>query len=70
MLWRDANHNGISEPDELASAASAGIAAIDTGYKEKKRIDRNRNEFRQKGQLTWSDGAVAPLYDVWLQWRQ
>lgn len=69
LVWRDANHNGVSEPDELTPAVEAGVAAIDTDYKEKRRVDRNRNEFRQKGAITWSDGTIAPLYDVWLQWR-
>ena len=70
LLWRDVNHNGISEPDELTSAADAGLVAISTDYREKKRVDRHGNEFRQKGRLTWADGAVEPVFDIWLQWRQ
>lgn len=69
MLWRDANHNGVSEPDELTPAGAAGVAAINTEYKEKRRVDGHKNQFRQKGEITWSDGAVGQLYDVWLQWR-
>lgn len=68
LLWRDANHNGLSEPGELQPLAAAGVAAIDTAYKEKKRVDRHGNEFRQKGRITWTDGD-AVVYDVWLQWR-
>jgi hypothetical protein len=69
LLWRDANHNGISEPEELTSAASAGVVSISTDYKEKRRVDKFGNEFRQKGTVTWLDGSDA-VYDVWLQWRQ
>jgi hypothetical protein len=69
LLWRDANHNGISEPEELISAASAGVVSIGTDYKEKRRVDRFGNEFRQKGTVTWLDGPDV-VYDVWLQWRQ
>jgi hypothetical protein len=69
LLWRDANHNGISEPDELTSAVAAGVVSLSTDYKEKRRVDRFGNEFRQKGTITWADGSV-PIYDVWLQWRQ
>lgn len=70
LLWRDANHNGISEPDELTAAGAAGIAAIGTEYKEKRRIDRFGNEFRQKGVISWTTGDYEPLYDVWLRWRR
>lgn len=69
LLWRDVNHNGMSEPDELTPAAAAGVIAVRTEYKEKKRVDKFGNEFRQKGTIVWADGA-EPIYDVWLQWRQ
>jgi hypothetical protein len=68
LLWCDANHNGISEPDELTPAAAAGVLALSTDYKEKRRVDRFGNEFRQKGTITWVDGH-GTAYDVWLQWR-
>jgi hypothetical protein len=69
LLWCDANHNGISEPDELTSLANAGVRAIGTEYKERKRVDRFGNEFRQKGEIFWSDGAKEPVFDIWLKWK-
>ncbi|MGH9311069.1 MAG: hypothetical protein ACRD1U_16955 [Vicinamibacterales bacterium] len=66
LLWRDENHNGISEPNELRTAASAGVVAISTDYKNRKRVDRFGNEFRQQGQITWANGR-DPVYDVWLK---
>jgi hypothetical protein len=69
LLWRDANHNGISEPDELQPVGAAGVTAISTEYKTKRRVDAYGNEFRQKGTITWGD-AEAPVYDVWLMWRE
>ncbi len=69
LLWTDSNHNGISEPEELRPAHAAGVGAIGTDYKEKRRVDRFGNEFRQKGRLWWSDGAIEPVYDIWLKWR-
>jgi hypothetical protein len=66
LLWRDANHNGISEPDELRPASEAGVVGISTEYKEKKRRDQYGNEFRQRGTILWQDGRDT-LYDVWLQ---
>ena len=69
VLWRDLNHNGVSEPDELQTVGAAGVNAIATDYQEKKRVDRYGNEFRQKGRITWADGFEGILYDVWLKWR-
>ncbi len=68
LLWRDANHNGISEPDELQPVAGAGLVSIGTDYKNKKRRDRYGNEFRQRGMVVWSDGADF-CFDVWLRSR-
>jgi hypothetical protein len=68
LLWRDANHNGVSEPDELRRASDAGVIAISTDYKEKKRTDRYGNQFRQRGTIVWADGRDT-VYDVWLQSR-
>jgi hypothetical protein len=70
LLWRDRNHNGISEPDELTAVAQAGIEWIGTEYSTKKRTDKFGNEFRQKGQVGWTDGAIEPVYDVWLAFKQ
>ena len=47
-LWRDANHNGVSEPGELHSLASVGITAIHLAYKESKREDEHGNKFRYR----------------------
>ena len=68
LLWRDENHNGLSESGELRSAADAGVRGIATDYKEKKRRDRFGNEFRQRGTILWEDGHDF-VYDVWLKSR-
>lgn len=67
LLWTDRNHNGISETDELVSVGAAGLAAIGTEYREKRRVDQFKNEFRQQGTVVWADGVKAPVYDVWLR---
>jgi hypothetical protein len=69
MLWRDRNHNGISEPDELQPVADAGLQAISTEYKNSKRVDRHGNEFRQRSRVLWSDGQYDHIFDVWLNWK-
>ena len=33
VLWRDLNHNGLSEPDELQPVTESGLEAISTDYK-------------------------------------
>jgi len=70
LLWRDRNHNGISEPEELTRVAESGVDWIGTDYSTKKRVDRFGNEFRQKGQIGFSDGAIEPVYDIWLAWTR
>lgn len=67
LLWRDVNHNGISEPDELTRVVDHGIVAIATDYKTTRRSDRFGNEFRQMGRIVWADGEATKVYDVWLQ---
>ena len=69
VLWRDLNHNGISEPDELQPVSESGLETISTEYKNSKRVDKNGNEFRQRSRVKWSDGQYDHIFDVWLQWR-
>ena len=69
VLWRDLNHNGISEPDELQPVSESGLEAIGTEYKNSKRVDKNGNEFRQRSRVKWSDGQYDHIFDVWLKWR-
>jgi len=66
LLWRDLNHNGISEPDELQRLSDSGLVAIQTDYKVAKRRDAFGNEFRQRAKGIWPDGEFF-IYDVWLK---
>jgi hypothetical protein len=67
LLWTDRNHDGESTPDELQSAADAGIAAISLKYRDSRREDRFGNEFRVVAKLTWANGRKDNVYDVWLK---
>jgi len=50
-LWRDTNHNGVSESWELYSLAALNIKAINLDYKETRRRDRYGNVFRYRAKV-------------------
>lgn len=50
-LWRDGNHNGISEPGELSALTSAGVKAINLNYKDTQRFDLFGNLFRYQSKI-------------------
>jgi hypothetical protein len=48
LLWRDANHNGSSEPAELRAAGDE-LSTIGLGYERHRRIDSHGNQSRFRG---------------------
>ncbi len=65
-LWRDTNHNGISEFGELATLAASGIAALDLKYKPSKWVDAYGNEFRYRAKVIKPGDIGRWAYDVFL----
>ena len=74
-IWIDANHDGISQPDELHTLQELGIFALSLDYNESRRRDDFGNEFRYKARVNPGprrdarDGASEVgrwTYDVFL----
>jgi len=46
LLWVDANHDGVSQPDELKSLAEYGVRSISLHYIVGKEVDEFGNIYR------------------------
>lgn len=67
-LWQDANHNGVSEPEELHTLASLNVLALELDFKESKRVDQYGNEFKYRAKVRdTGDGRIGRwAWDVFL----
>lgn len=67
-LWRDLNHNGISESGELLALPELGLAEIELDYREAGGRDRYGNRFRYRAKVLNSYGSQLGrwTWDVFL----
>jgi hypothetical protein len=65
-LWIDANHDGISQPEELHTLPSLGVNSIGLKYKEDDRTDKWGNVLRYHAQVNPGDATSTGrmAYDV------
>jgi hypothetical protein len=65
VLWRDTNHDGVTQPSELSGLQSAGISGISLDYRYSFHRDRWGNVFRYRSRV---EGSRTPwAYDVLLR---
>lgn len=68
-LWRDVNHNGLSDVGEVHGLWEYGIEKISLEYKESRHRDKYGNEFRYRAKVTGADDTKLSrwAYDVYLR---
>lgn len=67
-LWRDANHNGVSERNELHTLPSLDVTALGLDYHESQRTDEYGNRFKYRAKVRDAKGARVNrwAWDVFL----
>jgi hypothetical protein len=67
-LWRDKNHNGFSEQNEIKALSEAGVAILELRYRRSKRTDQYGNEFRYRAKVRDVHGVQVGrwAWDVFL----
>lgn len=64
-IWRDADADGVSRPEELATPGAVGVTALRTAYAPSAIVDASGNEHRQRGLFEVAGSGARELTDVW-----
>ena len=66
LLWRDSNHNGISEASEISPLSSARFTALSTEFQTIGKRDQYGNLFRYMGRIDQDtkNTKAAKIFDV------
>ena len=67
-LWRDTDHDGLSQLSELHTLSSQKVAAIELDYKYSKKTDSHGNQFSFRAKVKSSNGEQLGrwAWDVYL----
>ncbi|EIL0014367.1 hypothetical protein LK554_004583 [Salmonella enterica] len=65
QVWQDKNSNGRVDEGELLTMKQAGIASINTMYKNSSTTDSQGNLHKQTGSIPYTDDSKGQSADVW-----
>ena len=67
-LWRDSNHNGVSDPNETRKLSVTPVRVLELDYRESRRVDEHGNAFRYRAIVRDEFGAQVGrwAWDVFL----
>ena len=61
-LWKDLNHDGISQPAELITLEQAGVTGISVNYTTSKWTDQFGNQFRYRSEVRRAENSKVARY--------
>jgi hypothetical protein len=71
-LWRDSNHDGVSQSDEILTLSEARVERISLAFTESDRRDRHGNLFKYRSFVQFSTARGNSIYRLalnpWQRW--
>jgi hypothetical protein len=67
LLWRDGNHDGVSQPSEIMAVTASRLTAISLDDHWTGRRDALGNTYRYQAQVSIAEGTRTlprPVYDI------